>query len=170
MNQKVGGNPPAYWNQVRQFSQAFRLDFYSRFQFGTLLNFSEMKFRKCILCNSSRIFKFLAGRDQKWPVFWSFGVTHLHLPRGRVPESLWKPHQSKAINFLHRSCVPTFFPTPTQKYFFSRSKKKSKFFSAKNIFRGFSRKSKILSDFHFFSEFRVSGTGQEKIQRKYTKN
>ena len=29
-----------------------------------------------------------------------------------VPESLWKPHKSKDIHFLHRSYIPTFFSTP----------------------------------------------------------
>ena len=33
-----------------------------------------------------------------------------------VPESLWKPHKSKGLTFLHRSYVPLFFSTP-KKYF-----------------------------------------------------
>jgi hypothetical protein len=68
----------------------------------------------------------LAGSTGNGRILFSFGDTYLHLPRDRVPESLWKPHQSKAINFLHRNYVPTFFPTPTKKYFF---------FGIKNIFR-----------------------------------
>ena len=64
----------------------------------------------------------LAGSTGNDRISFSFGDTYLHLPRDRVPESLWKPHQSKAINFLHRNYVPTFFPTPTKNYFFSGSK------------------------------------------------
>ena len=60
----------------------------------------------------SAILRLLAGRDRKWPGFWSFGDTHLHLTRGRVPESFWKPHQSKALNFLHRNYKFIFFSTP----------------------------------------------------------
>ena len=30
----------------------------------------------------------LAGSDRKWLIFLDFGDTHLHLTRGRVPESL----------------------------------------------------------------------------------
>ena len=80
----------------------------------------------------------LAGSTGNGRILFSFGDTYLHLPRDRVPESLWKPHQSKAINFLHRNYVPTFFPTPTKKYFFSGWKKKSIFcFGQKKYFRYF---------------------------------
>ena len=82
----------------------------------------------------------LAGSTGNGRILFSFGDTYLHLPRDRVPESLWKPHQSKAINFLHRSYVPTFFPTPTKKYVFSESKIFFEKKSAKNIFRWKSRK------------------------------
>ena len=29
-----------------------------------------------------------------------------------VLESLWKHHESKDLNFLHRNCAPTFFSAP----------------------------------------------------------
>ena len=67
----------------------------------------------------------LARSARKWPDFWTFGDTYLYLTRNRVQKSLWNPHQSKAINFLHRNYVPTFFSTPKKKYFFE----------IKNIFR-----------------------------------
>ena len=41
-----------------------------------------------------------------------------------VQESLWIPHQSKAMIFLIRNCTPTFFPTPIQKISTSFWKKK----------------------------------------------
>ena len=98
----------------------------------------------------------LAGRHRKWSEFRSFEDTFLHLARSRVPGSLWKPHQSKAINFLHRSYVPTFFPTPTQKIFFSGWKKKLYFFSGKKYFPVFCcwnfREKKIGSNFSIFGK------------------
>ena len=82
----------------------------------------------------------LAGSTGNGRILFSFGDTYLHLPRDRVPESLWKPHQSKAINFLHRNYVTTFFPTPTKKYVFSGSKIFFEKKSAKIIFLWKSRK------------------------------
>ena len=92
----------------------------------------------------------LAGSTGNGRILFSFGDTYLHLPRDRVPESLWKPHQSKAINFLHRSYVPTYFPTPTKKYFFSGSKIFFEKNISKNIFRWKSRKK---SKFRFSDKF-----------------
>ena len=40
-------------------------------------------------------------------------------------QSLWKLHQSKAMTFLHRNYIPTFFSTPKTKIFF-RCQKKSR--------------------------------------------
>ena len=37
------------------------------------------------------------------------------LHRDRVSESLWKPHKSKVLNFLHRNYTSIFFPTPKKK-------------------------------------------------------
>ena len=99
------------------------------------------------------------GRDRKWPDFLDFGNTYLHLARSRVPESLWKPHQSKAINFLHRNCEPTFFPTPTKKFFFRDQKYFSKKISKNYFSVKIPKKSEIsifgqiFSNFRFFSGF-----------------
>ena len=102
----------------------------------------------------------LAGSTGNGRILFSFGDIYLHLPRDRVTESLWKPHQSKASNFLHRNYVTTFFPTPTKKYVFSGSKiffeKKisKKYFSVK-----IPKKSEIsifgqhFSNFRFFRDF-----------------
>ena len=98
----------------------------------SLHNFLDSRFDKCLL----------ARRDQKWSDFLSFGDTYLHLPRGRVQESLWKPHQSKAINFLHRNYVPTFFFNSNKKYFSSWSKIFFEKKSVKKYFRENFRKSK----------------------------
>ena len=95
----------------------------------------------------------LAGSTGNGRILFSFGDTYLHLPRDRVPESLWKPHQSKAINFLHRNYVPTFFPTPTKKYFFSGSKIFFEKKSAKNIFRWKSRKKNLKISIFFRTIF-----------------
>ena len=70
----------------------------------------------------------LAGSTGNGRILFSFGDTYLHLPRDRVPESLWKPHQSKAINFLHRNYVPTFFQLQPKNIFF----RDQKYFSKKN--------------------------------------
>ena len=101
-------------------------------------------------------------------ILFSFGDTYLHLPRDRVPESLWKPHQSKAINFMHRNYVPTFFPTPTKKYFFSGSKKiyvkkmsekkTPKFFWKSKIW--IKKKHKLINIFDFQKIFRFSFSGK----------
>ena len=40
----------------------------------------------------------------------------------RLTESIWKPHKSKDLVFLHGSYVPTFFPEPKKTWFFSISK------------------------------------------------
>ena len=45
-----------------------------------------------------------------------------------MPESLWKPHKSKDLEFLHRSYTPTFFSTLKKKYNFFDSKKILTFF------------------------------------------
>ena len=75
----------------------------------------------------------LAVQERNLPDFWTFGVIYLHLHHDRVSESLWKPHKSKVLNFLHKNYVPTFFPTPTKKYFFSELEKKLKYsFDVKN--------------------------------------
>ena len=104
----------------------------------------------------------LAGSTGNGRILFSFGDTYLYLPRDRVTESLWKPHQSKASNFLHRNYVTTFFPTPTKKYVFSGSKiffeKKisKKYFSVKipkkseiSIFGQIFRISVFFRDFHW---------------------
>ena len=90
----------------------------------------------------------LAGRDRKWVGFWSFGDIYFHLTRGRVPESLWKPHQSKAINFLCRNYVPTFFSTPKKILFFGIQNIFRNIFRSKIFFVQISRKSKILIEKH----------------------
>ena len=104
----------------------------------------KMLLKSCcyaISCVFDRFYRHvLAGSTGNGRILFSFGDTYLHLPRDRVPESLWKPHQSKAINFLHRNYVATFFPTPTKKYFFSGSKIFSEKKSEKFIFRWISRK------------------------------
>ena len=48
-----------------------------------------------------------------------------------VPESLWKPHKSKDLTFLHRSYVQLFFSAPKK-------------FRKSNIFFGRKKKSEIF--------------------------
>ena len=95
----------------------------------------------------------LTGSPGNDRILFSFGDTYLHLPRDRVPVSFWKPHQSKAINFPHRNYVPTFFPTPTKNYLFSRSKIFFEKKSAKNIFRWNSWKNLKFRFFEKYFEF-----------------
>ena len=71
----------------------------------------------------------LAVQERNLPDFWTFGVTYFHLHRDRVSESLWKPHKSKVLNFLHRNYTSVFFPTPKKNIFFRATKK-----YLKNIF------------------------------------
>ena len=70
-----------------------------------------------------------SGPGGDLPDFWTFGVIYLHLHHDRVSESLWKPHKSKVLNFLHRNYTSVFFSTP-KKYIFFRTTKKN----PKNIF------------------------------------
>ena len=102
----------------------------------------------------------LAGSTGNGRILFSFGDTYLHLPRDRVTESLWIPHQSKASNFLHRNYVPTFFQLQPKNMFFRDQKYFSKKKLTKNIFRWKSRKKseirKMLSEsrnFRFFRDF-----------------
>ena len=70
----------------------------------------------------------LAGSIRNGRIVFSFGNIYLHLPRDRVTESLWKPHQSKASNFLHRNYITTFFQLQPKNMFF----RDQKYFSKKN--------------------------------------
>jgi len=45
----------------------------------------------------------------------------------RVPESTYKYAESKAMTFLHRNYIPTFFQLRKQKYFFDVKKKLVRF-------------------------------------------
>ena len=85
--------------------------------------------------------------EAKWPDFWSFGDTYLHLTRGRVPESFWKPHQSKALNFLHRNYNLIFFSTPKKIFCFEVKFIFRKYFRPK-IF--FCEKMKIFKKIRFW--------------------
>ena len=71
----------------------------------------------------------LAVQERNLPDFWTFGAIYFHLHRDRVSESLWKPHKSKVLNFLHRNYTSVFFPTPKKIFFFRATKK-----YLKNIF------------------------------------
>ena len=62
---------------------------------------------------------YLKGELTSFPTLcaeiWNFKL--LENPRG-VPESLWKPHQSKDMLFLHRHCTPIFVSTSKKNIFF----------------------------------------------------
>ena len=66
--------------------------------------------------------KFIRSASGTGAEFWTFDAIYLHLHRDRVSESLWKPHKSKVLNFLHRNYTSIFFLTP-KKIFFSDNKK-----------------------------------------------
>ena len=55
-------------------------------------------------------------------LFMDRNETAPEIPRG-VPESLWKPHKSKDLTFLHGNYTQHFFSTP-KKFFFGVEKKK----------------------------------------------
>ena len=101
----------------------------------------------------------LAGSTGNGRILFSFGDTYLHLPRDRVTESLWKPHQSKASNFLHRNYVTTFFQLQPKNIFFRDQKYFSKKISQKYFSVKIPKKnwnSKNLSEnrnFRFFRDF-----------------
>ena len=83
-------------------------------------------FKKCTKWIPDRVIKCSKQLiSSKYHEVWTFSIETAPKTQGGVLESLWKPHKSKDLNFLHRSYTPKKFPTPKKIFFFGWSYKKT---------------------------------------------